>query len=181
MIAYEVVEPLISQDEIAQRVQEMGAAIAERYAGRPLTLLGVLRGSAFFLADLARAVAIPLEIDFVACSSYGRGTETSGTVAIAPQALTSLRDRDVLIVEDIVDTGLTLAALLRHLESFQPRSIAVCALLSKPARRRVPVALDYVGFEIPDHFVVGYGLDYAEGFRNLPFIGCLPPTPAVRA
>ena len=169
----ESIEPLITAGQIARRVQELGAAIAAAYVECPLTLVGVLRGATLFLADLARAIDLPLVIDFVTMASYGRGTESSGTVRVVQPAMTDLRGRDVLIVEDIVDTGLTLAALIEYLRGFQPRSIAVCTLLSKPARRRVTAALDFVGFEIADHFVVGYGLDYAERYRNLPYIGYL--------
>ena len=170
------IEPLITADEVARRVRELGAAIAQEYADRPLTLVGVLRGATLFLADLARAIDLPLVIDFVTMASYGQGTESSGAVRVVQPAMTDLRGRDVLIVEDIVDTGLTLVALIEYLRGFQPRTVRVCTFLSKPARRRVAASLDFVGFEIPDRFVVGYGLDYAERYRNLPYIGYfLPP------
>jgi hypoxanthine phosphoribosyltransferase len=157
------VEPLISAAEIADRVRALGAEITARYAGCPVTLVGVLNGSTFFVADLARAIDLSVRIDFVSLSSYGDATESSGRVQVRVGAKTSLEDRDVIVVEDIVDTGL-------------PRSIAICTLLDKPSRRRVDVPIDYVGFSIPDRFVVGYGLDYAERYRNLPFVGCLDPS-----
>ncbi len=169
------IEPLFTAEEIARRVRGLGAAIAQEYAGRSLTLVGVLRGATLFLADLARAIDLPLVIDFVTLASYGQGTESSGAVRVVQPAMTDLRGRDVLIVEDIVDTGLTLVALIEYLRHFQPRTIGVCTFLSKPARGRVATSLDFVGFEIPDRFVVGYGLDYAERYRNLPYIGYLVP------
>ncbi len=169
------IESLITAEEIARRVRELGGEIAQEYAGRSLTLVGVLRGATLFLADLARAIDLPLVIDFVTMASYGQGTESSGAVRVVQPAMTDLRGRDVLIVEDIVDTGLTLVALIEYLRHFQPRTIGVCTFLSKRARRRVATSLDFVGFEIPDRFVVGYGLDYAERYRNLPYVGTLKP------
>ena len=169
------IEPLFTAEEIARRVRELGAAIAQEYAGRSLTLVGVLRGATLFLADLARAIDLPLVIDFVTMASYGQGTESSGAVRVVQPAMTDLRGRDVLIVEDIVDTGLTLVALIDYLRHFQPQTIGVCTFLSKPARRRVATSLDFVGFEIPDRFMVGYGLDYAERYRNLRDIATLSP------
>lgn len=175
MKADPAVEPLISAEEIADRVRSLGAEITARYPDCPLTLVGVLNGSTFFLADLARSIDLSVAIDFVSLSSYGNATESSGHVQVRVGTKTSLEDRDVIVVEDIVDTGLTLEALVAYLKSCRPRSIAVCTLLDKPTRRRVEVPIDFVGFSIPDRFVVGYGLDYAERFRNLPFVGCLDP------
>lgn len=176
------IAPLLTTAQIADRVAEMGEQIAADYAGRPLTLLGVLRGSTFFLADLARAIGIPVEIDFVGLSSYGLGTESSGTVEVHQHIHSDLRGRHILIVEDIIDTGRTLEKLFDYLQDFGPESVAVCTLLSKPARRLVEVPVTYTGFEIPDQFVIGYGLDYANLYRNLPYIGCLSlPDTAERA
>ena len=164
---------LIPAEDLGARVGELGRRIREDYAGRTPMLVGVLKGAVVFLADLMRAIEAPCEFDFIALSSYGASTRSSGIVELTKDLSASIEGRDVLIVEDIVDTGRTLAYLLRNLETRQPRSLRVCALLDKVTRREVPVPLDYVGFAIPDEFVVGYGLDYAGLYRNLPHVAVL--------
>jgi hypoxanthine phosphoribosyltransferase len=166
----ERVEVFISAERIRERVSEIGRAIARDHAGQPLTLVGVLKGSFVFLADLARAVEIPLEIDFVGASSYD-GTSSTGEVRITRDLSRPVEGRAVVLVEDILDTGLTLRRLLDVLSAHRPRSLEVCALLEKPSRARVKVPLAYRGFEIGDEFVVGYGLDKDEHHRNLPYVG----------
>ena len=156
-----------------RRVRELGEAISRDYAGRPLLLVGVLKGAVFFLSDLMRFIDIPVEVDFMAVASYGSATDSSGVVRILKDLDIAIEGRDVLIVEDIVDSGLTLQYLLRNLGSRNPASLEVCALLTKPDRRKVDLPTRYVGFEIPDRFVIGYGLDYAERHRNLPFVAVL--------
>src|SRR5437899_9354356 len=173
--ADDVAEILITTDEIAAKVRELGARIASDYQGRDLVLVSVLKGALPFLADLMRATPIPLALDFLEVSSYGASTESSGVVRILKDLAHPIEGRDVLVVEDILDTGHTLAFVLEHLRSQRPHSVRLCTLLDKPARRIVPIQIDYRGFEIPDKFVVGYGLDYAERYRNLPFIGVLKP------
>jgi len=169
----EVGEVLVGAEELSQRVRELGEAISRDYAGRPLLLVGVLKGAVFFLSDLMRHVDIPVEVDFMAVASYGSATDSSGVVRILKDLDVAIEGRDVLIVEDIVDSGLTLQYLLRNLGSRNPASLEVCALLTKPDRRKVDLPTRYVGFEIPDRFVIGYGLDYAERHRNLPFVAVL--------
>jgi hypoxanthine phosphoribosyltransferase len=171
---------LISVEDLQAKVRELGERITADYRDKRLMLVGVLKGAVVFLVDLARAIPLPLEIDFMAVSSYGAATETSGIVRIIKDLECSLEDRDVLIVEDIVDTGLTLKYLHEVLRDRSPASLRICALLNKVKARKAAVHLDYVGFEIPDRFVVGYGLDYAEHYRNLPFIGVLKPERARR-
>jgi hypoxanthine phosphoribosyltransferase len=166
-------ETLVSEEELRQRVAELGEQISRDYAGRSLLLVGVLKGAVFFLSDLMRYIDIPVEVDFMAVASYGSATDSSGVVRILKDLDAAIEGRDVLIVEDIVDSGLTLQYLLRNLGSRDPRSLEVCALLTKPTRRKVELPSRYVGFEIPDRFVVGYGLDYAEQYRNLPFVAVL--------
>jgi hypoxanthine phosphoribosyltransferase len=166
-------EVLVSAEELQHRVGELGRQISEDYAGRPLLLVGVLKGAVFFLSDLMRFIDIPVEVDFMAVASYGSATDSSGVVRILKDLDVAIEDRDVLIVEDIVDSGLTLQYLMRNLGSRGPRTLEVCALLTKPERRKVDLPTRYVGFEIPDRFVVGYGLDYAERHRNLPFVAVL--------
>jgi len=169
-------EVLLSEEQIKAKVLELGRRISDDYAGRELTLVSVLKGSLPFMADLMRSIELPLRIDLMEVSSYGGATtESSGLVRILKDLSAPIEGRDVLIVEDIIDTGLTLNYLLRYLKGKNPRSIAVCALLDKPARRLVEIPLDYVGFEIPDAFVVGYGLDFGEVYRNLRFVGVLRP------
>jgi hypoxanthine phosphoribosyltransferase len=176
----EVGEVLIDAERLQRRVAELGREISHDYAGgdRPLLLVGVLKGAMFFLSDLMRLIEIPVEVDFMAVASYGSATDSSGVVRILKDLDAAIDDRDVLIVEDIVDSGLTLQYLLRNLGSREPRTLEVCALLMKPGRsqlgrRREDRPARYVGFEIPDRFVIGYGLDYAERHRNLPFVAAL--------
>ena len=166
-------EVLVGADELQRRVGELGEQISRDYAGRSLLLVGVLKGAVFFLSDLMRFIDIPVELDFMAVASYGSATDSSGVVRILKDLDTPIEGRDVLIVEDIVDSGLTLQYLMRNLGSRNPRTLEVCALLTKPERRKVDLPTRYVGFEIPDRFVVGYGLDYDEHHRNLPFVAVL--------
>ena len=172
----DVAEVLVSEDQLRQKVAELGAQLSADYAGRPLTLVSVLKGSLPFMADLMRAITVPLTIDLMEVSSYGGAvTETSGLVRILKDLSATIEGKDVVIVEDIIDTGLTLNYLLRYLRGKNPQSLRICALLDKPARRLVDIDIDYRGFSIPDRFVIGYGLDYGEFYRNLPFIGVLRP------
>lgn len=173
----EIGEILIPAEAIQARVREMGEAISRDYAGKDLLLVGILRGAAFFLVDLARSLTIPAAIDFMAISSYGPGAKSSGVVRIIKDLDESIADRHVLIVEDIVDTGLTLGYLLRLLRARGPASLHVCTLLDKVARRLVDHQIAYRGFEIPDTFVVGYGLDYQQRYRILPYIAALRLSP----
>jgi hypoxanthine phosphoribosyltransferase len=161
---------LIPADALQARVAELGAEVSRDYAGRDLVLVGVLKGAVFFLADLMRAIEVPVEIDFMAVASYGSATKSSGVVRILKDLDAAIEGRDVLIVEDIVDSGLTLQYLLRNLGARSPRTLEVCALMVKPARRKVELPCRYVGFEIPNVFVIGYGLDHDERYRNLPFV-----------
>jgi hypoxanthine phosphoribosyltransferase len=172
----DVAEVLISEAQIRAKVGELAGQLSLDYAGRELTLVSVLKGSLPFMADLMRAITIPVQIDLMEVSSYGGATtETSGLVRILKDLSSSIEGRDVLIVEDIIDTGLTLNYLHRYLRGKDPASLRICTLLDKPARRLVEIEIDYRGFTIPDQFVVGYGLDYGEFYRNLPFIGILRP------
>lgn len=167
---------LVSEERIASRVAELGARISEDYVGRQLTLVSVLKGSLPFMADLMRAISIPVRIDLMEVSSYGgSATESSGLVRILKDLSKTIEGEDVLIVEDIIDTGLTLNYLVRYLRGKNPASLGICTLLDKPARRLVDISVNYVGFTIPDQFVVGYGLDYNELYRNLRFVGVLKP------
>ena len=169
----EVGEVLVSADELQRRVAELGEEISRDYAGRSLLLVGVLKGAVFFLSDLMRFIDVPVEVDFMAVASYGSATDSSGVVRILKDLDAAIEGCDVLIVEDIVDSGLTLQYLMRNLGSRNPRSLEVCALLTKPQRRKVELPTRYVGFEIPNRFVVGYGLDHEERHRNLPFVAVL--------
>ena len=166
---------LLSVEELAKRIEEIGAEITADYAGKEILMIGVLRGAVVFMADLARAIKVPVAIDFMAVSSYGAGTSSSGVVRILKDLDVSIEGKHVLVVEDIIDSGLTLNYLLDNLKSRKPASLKLCTLLNKPERRKVKVNIDYNGFNVPDYFVVGYGLDYAEKYRNLPFIGVLKP------
>jgi hypoxanthine phosphoribosyltransferase len=166
-------EILVQPDDLKRRVRELGEQITQDYEGRDPLLIGVLKGAVFFLSDLMRNIAIPCEVDFMAVASYGSATDSSGVVRILKDLDASIEGRDVLIVEDIVDSGLTLQYLLRNLGARDPRSIEVCALLTKPERRKVDLEPRYVGFEIPNRFVIGYGLDHAERWRNLPYVATL--------
>jgi hypoxanthine phosphoribosyltransferase len=164
---------LVQADDLQHRVRQLGAQISRDYEGKDLLLIGVLKGAVFFLADLMRHIDVPCEVDFMAVASYGSATDSSGVVRILKDLDTPIEGRDVLIVEDIVDSGLTLQYLLRSLEARSPASLEVCALLTKPSRRKVDLPARYVGFEIPDRFAIGYGLDHAERYRNLPFVAAL--------
>ena len=166
-------EILVQRDELEHRVRELAAEVSRDYANRDLFLVGVLKGAVFFLSDLMRHLEVACEVDFMAVSSYGSSTDSSGVVRILKDLDVSIEGRDVLIVEDIVDSGLTLSYLLRTLRARNPASLEVCALLTKPERRKVELPIRYVGFEIPNRFAIGYGLDHAERFRNLPFVAVL--------
>ena len=168
-------EILIEEDALQSRIRELGREVSADYVGRELLLVGVLKGAVFFMADLMRSIGVPCEIDFMAISSYGASTDSSGVVRILKDLDINIEGRDVLIVEDIIDSGLTLSYLVRNLESRSPASLEVCALLTKPERREIDVDVRYVGFEIPNRFVIGYGLDFAERYRNLPYVGVLSP------
>jgi hypoxanthine phosphoribosyltransferase len=170
----DVAQVLITEEQIRDKVRDLGRQISADYASTSVTLVSVLKGSLPFMADLMRQIEIPLQIDLMEVSSYGGATtETSGLVRILKDLSSSIEGKDVLIVEDIIDTGLTLNYLLRYLRGKNPRSLRICALLDKPTRRLVEIPIDYLGFTIPDEFVVGYGLDFSEFYRNLPFIGVL--------
>src|SRR5271156_874477 len=164
---------LVEAEALQRRVGELGAEISRDYAGRDLLLICVLKGAVFFLSDLMRRIDVPCQLDFMAVASYGSATDSSGVVRILKDLDAPIDGREVLIVEDIVDSGLTLQYLLRSLGARDPASVEVCALLTKPDRRKVDLPMRYVGFEIPDRFVIGYGLDYAERHRNLPFVAVL--------
>ena len=171
--ADEVVETLVTEDQIRTRVQDLGRQISEDYKVRQLVLVSVLRGSVFFATDLARQIDIPLSMDFLSISSYGEDSE--GVVRITKDLEENIAGKDVLLIEDIIDTGFTLKYLLRTLGSRNPKSMEVCTLLDRRARRIIDIDLKYIGFEIPDKFVVGYGLDYRQRYRNLPYIGVVKP------
>jgi hypoxanthine phosphoribosyltransferase len=166
-------EILVPEDRLAQRVRELAAEISRDYSGGDLLLVGVLKGAVFFLSDLMRHLEVPVEVDFMAVASYGSATKSSGVVRILKDLDAVIEGRDVLIVEDIVDSGLTLQYLLRNLAGRDPRSLEVCALLVKPERAKVELPTRYVGFEIPNRFAIGYGLDYSERYRNLPYVAAL--------
>ena len=166
-------EILIEKEPLRRRIAELGSEISADYEGRDLLLVGVLKGAVFFLADLMRHLPVPCEIDFMAISSYGASTDSSGVVRILKDLDINIEGRHVLVVEDIIDSGLTLSYLMRNLEAREPASLEVCALLTKPARREIDVPVRYTGFEIPNRFVIGYGLDFAERYRNLPYVAVL--------
>ena len=166
-------EVLIEPDALSARVAELGTEISADYAGRDLLLIGVLKGAVFFMADLMRKLTIPCEVDFMAISSYGASTDSSGVVRILKDLDINIEGRHVLVVEDIIDSGLTLSYLMRNLESREPATLEICALLTKPDRREIEVPVRYVGFEIPNRFVIGYGLDFGERYRNLPYVAVL--------
>jgi hypoxanthine phosphoribosyltransferase len=168
-----VSEILVDEPTLQARIAELGEEISNDYAGKDLLLVGVLKGAVFFMADLMRALSVTCEVDFMAISSYGAETDSSGVVRILKDLDIPLQDRHVLVVEDIIDSGLTLSYLMRNLRARQPASLEVCALLTKQGRREIEVDVRYVGFEIPNKFVVGYGLDYAERYRNLRYVGVL--------
>lgn len=162
---------LLSEEEVNNRIRELGAQISRDYAGKQIHLICILKGGAFFACELAKRITIPVSIDFMSVSSYGNSQESSGIVRIVKDLDEPIEDKQVLIVEDIIDSGKTLAHLIPMLYARKPADIKLCALLSKPDRREVEVKIDYLGFEIPDYFVVGYGLDFAQRHRNLPYIG----------
>jgi hypoxanthine phosphoribosyltransferase len=166
-------EILVDNDALTRRVEELGAEISRDYEGRDLVMVGVLKGAVIFIADLMRELTVPCEIDFMAVSSYGSSTDSSGVVRILKDLDASIEGRDVLIVEDIIDSGLTLHYLIKNLKARSPRSLEVCALLTKPERRRVDLRPRYVGFEIPNRFAIGYGLDHGQQYRNLDFVAVL--------
>ncbi|MEY8428108.1 hypoxanthine phosphoribosyltransferase [Lachnospiraceae bacterium 46-15] len=162
---------LLPEQEVNERIAELGRQISEDYAGKSVHLICILKGSVFFTCELAKRITVPVSIDFMSVSSYGAGTESSGVVKIKKDLDEPLEDRDVIVVEDIIDSGRTLSYLVKELGERKPASIRLCTLLDKPERRVTDVKVDYVGFNIPDEFVVGYGLDYAQKYRNLPYIG----------
>jgi len=170
-----VTEILVDEVSLKNRVAELGEEISRDYQGRDLLLIGVLKGAVFFMADLMRHLTVPCEIDFMAISSYGASTDSSGVVRILKDLDINIEGREVLVVEDIIDSGLTLSYLMRNLEARDPASLQVCALMTKPDRRQIDVPVRYIGFEIPNRFVIGYGLDFAERYRNLPYVGVLDP------
>jgi hypoxanthine phosphoribosyltransferase len=169
----DVAEILVDEESLRARVAELGEEISTDYAGRDPLLVGVLKGAVFFMADLMRQLTVPCEVDFMAISSYGAASDSSGVVRILKDLDTPIENRHVLVVEDIIDSGLTLSYLMRNLKARRPATLEVCALLTKPERREIDVPVRYVGFEIPNRFVVGYGLDFAERYRNLPYVGVL--------
>jgi hypoxanthine phosphoribosyltransferase len=172
----DVEEVLLTEEQIQARVAELGIQLTADYAGRDPVLISVLKGSIVFLADLVRGMELSLSIDIMEVSSYGAATESSGQVRILKDLSNAIEGRHVIVVEDIIDTGLTLNYLLRYLREKQPASLTICCLLDKPARRLTEIPIDYIGFTIPDRFVVGYGLDYGERYRNLPYVGVLRPS-----
>ena len=170
-------EVLVGADDLQRRVGELATEISRDYEGRDLVLVGVLKGAVFFVADLMRSLEVPCELDFMAVTSYGSATDSSGVVRILKDLDSSIEGRDVLIVEDIIDSGLTLHYLIRNLRARNPRTLEVCALLTKPERRRVDLPIRYVGFEIPNRFAIGYGLDYDQRYRNLDYVAALEGAP----
>ena len=174
-LEHDIDHVLFSEEQLAQRVAEIAAQIDKDYAGKEPLLVSVLRGSFVFMADLVRQITVPCTVDFMAVSSYGSGTTSSGQVKIVKDLSETIEGKDVIVVEDILDSGNTLSSLLKLLEARRPASIRLCTLLDKPERRTKPVEVQYSGFTIPDEFVVGYGLDYDERYRNLPYIGVLKP------
>ncbi len=171
----DVKEILISKEQIKIKLKEIGEQISKDYVGKDLLVVGVLKGANVFMSDLIRQIMLPLEIDFIVASSYGHSTESSGVVKIVKDLDYSIQSRDVLIVEDIVDTGLTLNYLMNNFRARGVHSVKVCTLLDKPKRRKIDIPIDYKGFEVPDEFIVGYGIDYAEKYRNLPYVASLQP------
>jgi hypoxanthine phosphoribosyltransferase len=168
-----VAEILIDAESLSARIAELGAEVSADYEGRDLLLIGVLKGAVFFMADFMRQLTVPCEVDFMAISSYGAATDSSGVVRILKDLDINIEGRHVIVVEDIIDSGLTLSYLMRNLESREPASLEICAILTKPGRREIDVPVRYVGFEIPNRFVIGYGLDFAERYRNLPYVAVL--------
>ncbi len=181
-LQHDIAKVLITREQLQQRIAEIGATISRDYEGQDLLLVCVLKGGVVFLSDLIRAIHAPHAIDFMAISSYGGGrTESSGVVRIVMDLNTNIENRNVLIIEDIIDTGHTLSYMTENLRTRNPRSLKICTLLNKPSRREVDVKVDYIGFDIPNEFVVGYGLDFNEIYRNLPFVGVLKPEKYIHA
>ncbi len=166
-------EVLVSEEELSKKVRELGEKITKDYEGKDLILVGILKGAAIFMADLARRIDLPITLEFLAVSSYGNSTESSGVVKIVKDLDTDVEGKDILIVEDIIDTGLTLSYITENLKKRGAKSVKICTLLDKPERRKIDVPVDYRGFIIPDEFVVGYGIDYAEQYRNLPYVSSI--------
>ena len=169
----DIKEVLLTEDQIINRVKEIGKAISEEYNGKDLLIVGILKGSVIFASELIKNISIPCEIDFMAVSSYGNSTETSGVVRILKDLDHGIEGKNIIIVEDIIDSGITLDYLLKYLKARKANSIEIATLLTKPSRRRVDLNVKYCGFEVPDEFLVGYGLDYSEKYRNLPYVGIL--------
>ncbi len=167
----ETIKVYLSEEEIDERIREMGEQISKDYEGKEIHMVCVLKGGTFFMCELAKRITVPVSLDFMAVSSYGSGTESSGVIKIVKDLDESLMGKDVIVVEDIIDSGRTLSHLLKMLQERKPNSLRLCTLLDKPERRVVDVDIDYTGFAIPDQFIVGYGLDYAQKYRNLPYIG----------
>ena len=172
----ETTRVLIPEDKVDERIAQLGEQISQDYAGRQVHMIGILKGSIFFICELAKRITVPVTMDFMSVSSYGAGTRSSGVVKLIKDLDDPINGKDVLVVEDIIDSGRTLSYLLKNLSSRQPASIRLCTLLDKPERREVDVEVDYQGFRIPDEFVIGYGLDYDQRYRNLPYIGVLSLT-----
>ena len=172
----ETVRVMISEEDVDKRIEELGRQISEDYAGKQVHIIGILKGSVFFMCELAKRITVPVSMDFMSVSSYGDGTASSGVIKVVKDLDESLEGKDVIVIEDIIDSGRTLSYLLDMLEKRLPNSLRLCTLLDKPDRRVKKVNVDYVGFEIPDEFVVGYGLDYAQKYRNLPYIGVVEGT-----
>lgn len=167
----ERIEVMLSEEEVTKRIEKLAEQISKDYEGKQLHIICILKGSVFFTCELAKRITVPVTLDFMSVSSYGNDTKSSGVIKIAKDLDESILDKEVLVIEDIVDSGNTLSYLLDMLQNRQPKSLKLCTLLDKPERRRKPVDVDYIGFEIPDEFVVGFGLDYAQKYRNLPYIG----------
>ena len=171
----EHIRVLLTEEEVDKRIQEIGEQISKDYAGKQVHLVCVLKGGSFFMCELAKRITVPVSLDFMSVSSYGAGTESSGVVKIIKDLDEPLEGKDVLIVEDILDTGVTLSKLVPMLKMRNPNSVKICTILDKPSRRKADIRPDYEGFQVPDEFVVGYGLDYDEKYRNLPYVGVLKP------
>lgn len=169
----DIQQVLFNEEQLAKRIEELGAEITADYKGENLLVLGILKGSNIFMADLVRKITIPMKLDFMMVSSYGNSSESTGVVKIIKDVEYAIEDQHVLIVEDIIDSGLTLKYLKKLLETRNPKSVKICTLLDKPSRRKESVEVNYIGYEVPDEFIVGYGIDYAEHYRNLPYIGVL--------
>ena len=173
MMMDDVEKVLFTKERLAAKAAELGAQISQDYADKEIFAVGILKGAVVFFSDLVRAIDLPVQLDFMIASSYGDGTASSGTVKILKDLDYDIEGKNVIIIEDIIDSGTTMNYLLKYFEGRKPASVKLCALMSKPSRRKVDVKIDYCGYEVPDEFLVGYGLDYAEKYRNLPYIGVL--------